>query len=339
MKVAIVNDMGLAVEALRRVVQSVPENELLWVARDGAEAVEQCRRNRPELILMDLIMPVMDGVEATRRIMAESPCAILVVTATVEGNSDRVYEAMGHGALDAVNTPQLGMMGQVSGGAQLLAKMATIRRLLTPATGRRGVTAPMTAPVSRSSGAPLIVIGSSTGGPQALAEIFGKLEQNFPVPILVVQHVDVDFSAGLANWLDAEASLRVKVACVGDEPKVGEILIAGTNDHLVMRADGRLAYMVEPKEAFYRPSVDVLFESVAKHWKGRVLAVLLTGMGRDGAKGMLALQEKGSETIAQSKETCVVYGMPKAAVELGAARKSLAPSDIASELVEFARRS
>jgi two-component system response regulator WspF len=136
MRIAIVNDMLLACEALRRVVLSVPEHQVAWTARDGAEAIERARADRPDLILMDLVMPRMNGVEATRRIMAESPCPILIVTATVGGPMNKVFEAMGHGALDAVNTPTLGPQGEVQGAAALLDKIATVGKLIGQPSGR-----------------------------------------------------------------------------------------------------------------------------------------------------------------------------------------------------------
>lgn len=335
MTVGIVNDLALAVEALRRVVLASGRHQILWIARDGAEAVEKCAAHRPDCILMDLIMPVMDGVEATRQIMARTPCAILVVTATVEGNAAKVFEAMGHGALDAVNTPRLGGRGDISGGEGLLAKMEIIARLISPV-------APPAAPPTLTStvpgphGRPLILIGSSTGGPQALAEIFSSLGPNFTVPIALVQHVDVEFAAGLANWLETETGIRVRVVCSGDQPTPGYVHLAGTHDHLVLRPDGRFGYQVEPQDAFYRPSVDVLFESAARHWCGPVLAVLLTGMGRDGARGLLALKQAGAETIAQDRDSCIVFGMPKAAIELGAARHILPLHEIGPALRAFA---
>ncbi|MFQ3670383.1 MAG: chemotaxis response regulator protein-glutamate methylesterase [Verrucomicrobiia bacterium] len=335
MTVGIVNDMALAVEALRRVIVASGQHQVLWIARDGAEAVQKCAAQRPDCILMDLIMPVMDGVEATRQIMLHSPCAILVVTATVEGNAAKVFEAMGYGALDAVNTPRLGNSGSISGGEGLLAKMATISRLISPIP-QRSPSTPLPAPAPSAPGRPLILIGSSTGGPQALAEILSALGPGSAVPIVLVQHVDVEFAVGLANWLATETGLRVRVACSGDTPEPGHVHLAGTTDHLVIRPDGRFSYQPEPKDAFYRPSVDVLFESAARHWNGPMLAVLLTGMGRDGARGLLALKQAGADTIAQDKDSCIVFGMPKAAIELGAARHVLPLHEIGPALRSFA---
>jgi two-component system response regulator WspF len=335
MKIAIVNDVRLAVEALRRAVATAPEHEVIWTAYDGAEAVQRARMERPDLILMDLIMPVMDGVEATRRIMIESPCPILVVTATVQGNAGHVYEAMAHGALDAVNTPTLDGSGGVEGSKALLEKIATIGRLFQFSTPRP--VAPSTNPSFDATGGPLVAIGSSTGGPQALAAILSLLPGSFSIPIVVIQHVDAAFAGGLASWLSKETPLDVRIAQPGDRPTPGIVLLAGRNDHLVLHGDGTLGYDHEPSDTFYWPSVDVFYHSVAEKWRGPVMAALLTGMGRDGAAGMLELWQRGATTIAQDEKSCVVFGMPKAACDLGAAAKVLGLEGIAREFLSFAK--
>lgn len=334
MRIAIVNDLSLAVEALRRIVTSQPDYAIAWIARDGAEAVRQCAQDTPDIILMDLIMPVMNGVEATRQIMRESPCAILVVTATVDGNIALVFEAMGQGALDAVNTPTLGAAGQITGGGELLAKIATIARLIAPAPA--SVTPVGIAPIELSPHGklpPLIAIGASTGGPTAVAAILECLPPDFPAGLIVVQHVDRQFAQDLATWLAHHTPLSVKVVTPGVRPKAGTVWLAGTNDHLVMNRDGTLAYTPDPVECFYRPSVDVLFKSVAARWPTPGTAVLLTGMGRDGATGLLALRQAGWQTIAQDQATSVVFGMPKAAAEIQAALQVLPLPEIAAALI------
>lgn len=335
MRIAIVNDMILAVEALRRIVVSVPGYELTWVARDGAEAVERCAADTPDLVLMDLIMPVMDGVEATRRIMKDAPCAILVVTATVSGNTSLVFEAMGHGALDAVNTPVLGASGKLEGGEALLAKIATIGKLIGKTPGlrhRRSV------PVERTLAEevpPLVVIGASTGGPKALADVLSRLPSGFGASIVIVQHVDVQFAPGMAAWLNDQTSLTVRTASEGCRPEVGTALLAGTNDHLILTPGRTLSYSPEPVDFPYRPSVDVFFKSVAAHWPRKGGAALLTGMGRDGAEGLLALRRAGWHTLAQDEASSVVYGMPKAAAEMGAANQILPIQEVAHVLAHL----
>lgn len=338
MRVAIVNDMPLAVESLRRGVLATGAHQIAWVAHDGAEAVRHCAEDRPDLILMDLMMPVMDGVEATRRIMAETPCPILIVTGSVDSQSARVFEAMGAGALDAVNTPVLSLQGTAFGCdtcETFQSKLRTIEKLIRPLASAR-CHAPLQqagGDVSTGGKKNLVAIGSSTGGPQALAHIVSALPADYPVPVVIVQHIDAQFVGELSRWLDKQTSLHVRLAREGDRPEAGTVLIAGTNDHLVMYPDQSLGYTPLPREQVYRPSVDVFFCSVSEHWTGRTLGVLLTGMGRDGAQGLLKLRNRGFHTIAQDQASCAVYGMPKAAAELHAAVEILSIDQIPSSLV------
>jgi two-component system response regulator WspF len=324
MRIAIVNDMQMAIEALRRVLITVPDYEIAWIARDGLEAVVKCTADTPDVILMDLFMPRMGGVEATRRIMNESPCAIVMVTTTVNGNSSGVFEAMGYGALDAVNTPILGSRENYSeDGAQLLAKVATIRKLLgksLKSTSQKSAAILPPKPAFRSrSVPPLVVIGASTGGPKAVATILSQLPANFNAAIVVVQHVDVQFAPSLISWLNQQTPLTVELAQTGCPLTVGKVAIAGSNDHLILNSNLTFNYTPDPINTPYRPSVNTFFSSVAANYPGQGVGILLTGMGKDGGDGMSLLRAAGWHTIAQNKATCVVYGMPKAAVDLGAA--------------------
>ena len=214
MRIGIANDMGLAREALRRVVLSSPANEVAWMAKDGAEAVASGALTMPDLILMDLFMPGTDGVEATRRIMGESPCAILVVTATVTGHLSKVYQAMGYGALDAIDTPTLGPRGEIAGAAVLLHKIELIGKLLgKPARKLAERSVPAVADSSSITWTslvekaldPLVLVGASTGGPQALAEVLSRLPAAFTSGVIIVQHVDAAFAPGLGQWLSEQA--------------------------------------------------------------------------------------------------------------------------------------
>jgi two-component system, chemotaxis family, response regulator WspF len=323
-RVAIVNDSPLAVEALRRVVTR-GGHAVAWVAHDGVEAIAQCKTDRPDVLLMDLRMPVMGGVECTRRIMADAPCAILVVTATVSGHFEAVYDAMGAGALDAVNTPVLGPKGDFEGDNAFLEKLETIAKLVAarPPASRSRISQTMSVPTERRTAPPLIAIGASTGGPQALADVLAGMPNDLAAAIVIVQHVDAEFAKGLASWLKDKSGFPTEVALPGRTPQAGLALIAATNDHLVMDPDRRLGYTAHPRKYAYRPSVDVFFHSAAQHWPRASVGVVLTGMGRDGAAGLLALRQAGWATIAQDEETSVVYGMPKAAAEMDAASQVL----------------
>jgi two-component system response regulator WspF len=316
--------MLVAVEAMRRALLLVKEHELAWVARDGAEAVRRCAQDTPDLVLMDLVMPEMDGVEATRQIMAHHPCAIMVVTANVDRNSSKVFEAMSAGALDAVDTPCLERTGALPGTGALLGKIQIINRLIGNGVGGRALRPPARPLGLRHvPSVQLVAIGASAGGPNALARVLCRLPASFPAAVVVVQHVDVRFTESLAQWLNGKTELTVRVAEEGDRPQAGMVLLAGQESHLVSVRPGRLGYTAQPMDSPYRPSIDIFFESIARRWRGPVIGVLLTGMGKDGAKGLKALRETGRHTIVQNRETSVVYGMPKAATELKAAAEIL----------------
>ncbi len=332
MRIGIVNDMPLAVEVLQRAVAVDSAHRTVWVARDGAEAVELCARELPDLVLMDLIMPGMGGVEATRRIMAATPCPILVVTSSIGANTAKVYEAMGHGALDAVDTPVLGPGDMKASARPLLAKIATIGKLIGERDRPQRRAGRAAAPAAAGK-VELVVVGASAGGPAALAEVLAGLPADFAAGIVVVQHVDQVFASGMAQWLSQHSKLPVRLAREGDMPAAGTVLLAGSNDHLCFKSAGWLGYAAEPADYVYRPSVDVFFHSVCKYWPGRAVGVLLTGMGRDGAAGLKALRDKGCHTIVQDQASCAVFGMPKAAIALDAAAEIVPLPRIARRLL------
>jgi two-component system, chemotaxis family, response regulator WspF len=255
-----------------------------------------------------------------------------VVTSDVGVNASRVFEAMGHGAIDAVDTPVLGQGVTRDGAAPLLGKIATVGRLLS--SNLRAQAVQLTA--GQGSKRMLVAIGASAGGPAALSAVLAALPQGFAEAIIIIQHVDEKFVAGLAHWLAQQSHLPVRIAAEGDQPQPGQVLLAGAGDHLVLKTPEKLGYVAEPRDCVYRPSVDVFFESVCKFWQGRALGVLLTGMGRDGALGLKALRDKGHHTIAQDAASSIVYGMPKAAAEIGAAVEILSLERIAPRLAEAA---
>jgi len=333
MRIAIVNDLLLATEALRRLLVSDGRHTVAWIAHDGEQAVARCAEDRPDLILMDLQMPRLDGIEATRRIMAQSPCAILVVTATPE-DCEGVFRAMGAGALDVTATPALA--GGADGGA-LLRKIGRIEplvrlpeRIAQPA---RPSAPPLPGTPHEASSA-LVAIGASTGGPAALVSLFEGWAPTTAASVVLVQHIDRRFAPSFIGWLGTQIAWPVTAAMPGALPQPGQLSVALGDDHLRLDAQGRFAYTAEPLDYPYRPSVDVFFTSLAGHPAlGRqALGILLTGMGRDGADGLQALRQSGCPTLAQDEASCAVYGMPAAAVRMGAVERVLSPAQIGAWL-------
>lgn len=329
MKIGIVNDSVIAVEALRRTLAQRPGLEVAWVAHDGAQAVQMCAPVPPDLVLMDLVMPVMDGVAATREIMRRTPCPILIVTSDVGHHASLVFDAMGAGAVDAVDTPVLGAAELARPASSLLAKIEAVAAQQADARIPQTIVVPRVVPETDA----LVAIGASAGGPAALATLLGRLPANFAAGVIVVQHVDDAFAPGMATWLDQQTPLSVRLVEAGERPTAGAVLLAGGNRHLRVDASGRCVYTDEPRDAVYRPSIDVFLRSVAENWRSRAVGVLLTGMGRDGAAGLGAMRTQGFTTIAQDRATSAVYGMPKAAAEAGAASQILPLNIIAPQLV------
>ena len=329
MRIGIVNDCTMALESLRRIVASMPSHEVAWLARDGMEAITRNSEDKPDLILMDLIMPGMDGAEATRRIMQQSPCPILVVTASVESNLALAFEALSAGALDVTKLPD-----GLESDSSLKKKISDIARVL----GKHDYRATS---IARGTPRPddgrklLIAIGASTGGPAAVVEILKALPPDIPAAIVVVVHIDKEFAPGMAEWMNTMVPLPVRLIREGEHPSAGQVLLASTNEHLILTPEQTLCYTPEPRHTPYRPSVNTFFFSIAQHWHGDTLAVLLTGMGRDGAEGLKAIRDHGWHTIAQDEKSSVVYGMPKAAAGLGAAIEILSLERIGPALISF----
>ncbi|WP_211465171.1 chemotaxis-specific protein-glutamate methyltransferase CheB [Collimonas silvisoli] len=346
MKIGIVNDAPIAVEALRRTLLQRQDHEIIWIAEDGKRAIELCAWQAPDLILMDLMMPVLDGVAATRHIMAHTPCAILIVTGDVGANVSAVYDAMAYGALDAIDTPSTLSGYPRNDVNSLLAKIDSIEKLVnqrqSPAEpGTPAATSASTTAAGRKPGLPvpdskyLVAIGASAGGPAALAALLSRLPADFPAALVVVQHVDAQFASGMAEWLSSQSTLPVRLAQAGNSPTPGTVLLAGTDDHLRLTRPFQLGYTEQPSGYPYRPSIDVFFQSIVELWAGKAIGILLTGMGRDGALGLKAMRDKGYYTIAQDRGSSAVYGMPKAAALLDAADAILPVNQIAGKLVSI----
>ncbi len=323
-RILVADDSELFRELLVRVVVAV--------AADGNAAASLARSVRPDVITMDLAMPDADGFSGIARIMAETPTPILVLTATPEEAVG--FRALSLGALDILEKPQattdLDEFGQLlRARLRLLAGVKVIRHLRglreRRAAGRRVAVRP-----------DLVAIGASLGGPRALATLLRGLPADFPVPVAVVQHIADGFTEGLASWLASESHLDVREATDGDPLRAGRVLLAPTGRHLLV-TDEVVRLSDAPPVDTFKPSVTPLFLSAASAYGARACGVLLTGMGRDGAEGLRAIKDAGGATIAQDEATSAVFGMPRAAIELGAVDRVLPLEEIPRALVELVR--
>ncbi len=331
-RVLVADDSELFRELLVRVVAADPAFDVVAIAADGNAAAALARSVRPDVITMDLNMPDADGFSGIARIMAETPTPILVLTANPEEAVG--FRALSLGALDILEKPQattdLEDFGQLlRSRLRLLAGVKVIRHLR--GLRERRVAAPRAAVrPDRVAG------GAALGGPRALATLLRGLPADFPVPVVVVQHIADGFTEGLASWLGSESRLDVREAVDGAPLRPGRVLLAPTGRHLLV-AEGVARLSDAPPVDTFKPSVTPLFLSAARAYGARACGVLLTGMGRDGADGLRAIKEAGGPTIAQDEATSAVFGMPRAAIELGAVDRVLPLDDIPRALVELVR--
>ena len=331
-RVLVADDSELFRELLAQVIVAEPGFDVVALAADGDAAAAQARSLRPDVITMDLNMPDSDGFSGIARIMAETPTPILVLTAN---RAETVgFRALSLGALDILEKPQastdLDQYGQLlRSRLRLLAGVKVIRHL-------RGLRERRLAPPSPGARPDIIVVGASLGGPRALAAMLRALPAEFPVPIAVVQHIADGFTEGLASWLGTESRLTVREGVDGEPLRPGLVVLAPTGRHLLV-AEGVARLSDAPPVDTFKPSVTPLFASAARVYGARACGVILTGMGHDGAWGLRAIKEAGGPTIAQDEATSAVFGMPRAAIELGAVDRILPLDEIPRALVELTR--
>ncbi len=335
-RVLLVEDSDTQREVLAWVIRKAPNLELVGEATNGREAVEMVRALRPDIVLMDCHMPVMDGVAATREIMQECPVPILIVSASAAASDVHPgLDAMREGALAIVPKPIDPGAASFESQAEelrlnlrLMSEVQVVRR-------RPRRTAPTFHARERSHPAiSLIAIGASTGGPPAVMEILRASAGCLKVPVLIVQHMAPGFSTGFASWLSRASGVPVSIAVDRETARPGCAYVAPDDYHLGIDRLYRLRLDQGPPEDGFRPSVSYLFSNVADTFGAKAMAILLTGMGEDGARGLADVARAGGVTVAQNKETSVVFGMPGVAVRMGAARHVLTPSEIADLVVE-----
>jgi two-component system chemotaxis response regulator CheB len=332
LRVLVVDDSLTVRKHIVEVLSAEPEMAVVGEAADGKAAIELCQQLRPDVVTMDMMLPQMTGLAATEYIMAYCPTPIVIVSAsTNRGELFRTYDALAAGAVDVLDKPTDGV-ADAEWARRLVAvlKLAARVRVITHPRARLAQlglseAAPRWDRVQevrppRRSGCQLVAIGASTGGPGAVLNVLRGLPASFPLPVLVVIHIGATFAAALGDWLDGQIALPVHAAVDGQRVFDGPpgVWLAVPDRHLELQA-GRMRLTGGPERHSCRPSVDVLFESIVGELGEAAIGCLLTGMGRDGASGLLALRQRGAFTIAQDEATSVVYGMPGEAVRLNAA--------------------
>jgi len=331
-RILLADDSLLIRTVLRDALNAGGEMTVVGEAANGADAVALSRALKPDIIIMDILMPLMDGLEATETIMAQNPTPILILSSTVDEKDVKLaFTAIKKGALDVMEKPAISGAGsqaeffaRLREKILLLARIKVIRHTQRPDRLK-------SIPPAKSATRNILAIGASTGGPKAVMSIIKTLPQDFSGAIFIVQHISSGFAKGFAHWLDLESHIPVRLAETGDVPTVGTALVAPTDCQMILE-NGGVKIVDAPAVNCCRPSIDVFFESLALRRGGDSVGLLLTGMGRDGAHGLLQLKEHGALTIAQNEESCVVFGMPKAAIALNAADEVL-PLDIIPETV------
>ena len=330
MRIAVAHRDRLTREALRRTFAR-SDHEVLWSAEDQAQMERECRRNPPALLLAELDLLGREA-EGLPRLARGGTSVIALVSSRTDGAG---YEALGHGALGLLEPPRLEESGEVVGAARTL---AVIHRLGVLVAGNEAQAAPPP-PVRAAPGRQphWIALGASTGGPLALARILSGLPAGLDAAVLIVQHIECEFVAGLAEWLGSQCALPVAVAQRGDTPEPGRVYLAGGNGHLVLLPSLQFGQRPAREGELHIPSVDALFLSLAAHATPGAAAIL-TGMGSDGALGLAELRRRGWHTVAQDEASSVVYGMPRAALDAGAVQQSLELGQIAPHLVRHLSR-
>lgn len=341
-RVLVAEDSVTVRELLIDILESDAELHVVGQAKNGREAIELTERLRPDIVTMDVHMPVLDGFEATKEIMARVPTPIVIVSSSVSGRDvEMSMNAMRSGALMLVakpDNPSDGNFGmrreQLLSMVKALSQVKVVRRWGT--TSAR--TQPRRSPSERGPRCRIVAIAASTGGPAALLRILSDLPADFQSPILVVQHIAAGFVGGLADWLNANCGLKVKVAIHGEEPGPRTVYLAADDRHLGVDAQGRLALSDGPAIGGFRPSATHLFECVARTYGAAVAAVILTGMGSDGVAGLRTVKSAGGRVLAQDEETSIVYGMPREAIAAGIVDLVAPVSEVAPWLSELTGR-
>lgn len=353
LRILVVDDSLTIRRRFCEILAADPELEVIGEAVDGKQAIELCEQLRPDAVTLDMAMPVMSGLTATEYIMAYRPTPILIVSAsTNRGELFKTYDALAAGAVDVLEKPTVDDVDatwerRFVGTVKLIARIKVITHVRARLSGTERAVAALqgpqgTSPAPKRRDQPhsqhygVVAFGASTGGPAAIVKVLRALPPRLRVPVFFVLHIDEPFAAAFAEWLDHQTPHRVAYARDRDpiDSLRGQVIMAPPGRHLIV-GGGQLRLTADPPQHSCRPSVDVLFESLAEDCGSEVLACLLTGMGRDGAAGLLAIRRAGGFTLAQDESTSVIYGMPREAALLDAARMVLPLDEIGPQIVQL----
>ncbi|MBI5633962.1 MAG: chemotaxis-specific protein-glutamate methyltransferase CheB [Nitrospirae bacterium] len=336
-RVLIVDDSVLVRSLIRTIIEMDPEMEITGEASNGLEAVEKARSLHPDIITMDIEMPVMDGLQAIEQIMASNAIPILVVTS--RGDAKTAYAAISHGALDIMLKPDLNLEAarEFAAKLKLMAKVSVISHV-SGRLSHRHPAGPETPVFSGNCSDQIVAIASSTGGPGALSVILSNLPEKFPVPIVIAQHISDGFVNGMVGWLRTLSRVELKMAMHGEYLKPGTAYFCPSENHMQIDRSKKIIFVERHARDIYRPSCDILLSSVAESFGRKAIGVILTGMGNDGVVGITKIREAGGWTIAQDEHTSIVFGMPRLAVESGGIDTVLPLEAIGGEIVQAAAR-
>lgn len=342
-RVLLVDDSLVEIETLSRILSSDPNLEVVAKIRDPTKVIEQIKVLKPDIACIDYFMPNISGLELTKKIMAECPLPILIISGKLPSRECReIFDVLAAGALDFVPKPRSILTDSEDARKlieriRVLSKVYVMKKWRQPPLESKPVSTLLEIPVI--SPYRVIVIGASTGGPTALSMVLGRLPNNFPIPIVCVQHISKGFLEGFVDWIGLHCSLKVKIINHKEEMLPGHVYLPAEDMHLEFNTHNQMLLSKAPPVQQHRPAIDVTMTSAARCFGKKVIAVLLTGMGNDGAQGMLKVHQAGGVTIAQSEASSVVFGMPKEAIDLRAVKYILHLEEIGPFLIRVLERS
>lgn len=336
-KVIIADDSGFMRLLISDILTESGVVEVIGTAVDGKDAAVKVAELKPDVLLLDMNMGEFDGIYAVRRIMEENPLPILILSALGNTDLQPIFDALDLGAVDYLNKPQRGNSKLRNIEKELIEKIKSVKRANTKANIAEVKVNHFEHTFSEKSQYDVIAIGASTGGPSAVEKVISSLPANLNVPVLICQHMPANFIASFVNRLDSMSALQIVVGRKDMKPKAGQIIVAPGNSNMIVKkrknGDVIIDFTDEKFPEYNNPSVNAMMLSVAKAYGNKTIGVILTGMGKDGMLGMIEIKKKGGFTVAQSKESCVIYGMPKAAVDQNAVDRSVDIKEIGGFLV------